>query len=105
MSCMHGYQLADHQEVDLSVAMTGELDRALSRHLDKGPYQEDLTFAYWKPSRGATRYTAILHRLNLPKDGDRMLQGNVAFESDYLTRVLAERPAPGVRLGLRRVGT
>jgi molybdopterin-synthase adenylyltransferase len=93
MTRMHGYQLADYQDVDLSVAMTGELDRALGRHLDKGPRQEDLTFAYWKPSRGASRYTAVLQRLNLPNDGDRLLQGNVAFTSDYLTRILTERPA------------
>lgn len=93
MTRMHGYQLADYANVDLSVAMTAELDGALSRHLDKGPHQEDLTFAYWKPSRGATRYTGILQRLNLPKNGERLLQGNVAFTSDYLTRVMTERPA------------
>ncbi|HZR02985.1 MAG TPA: ThiF family adenylyltransferase [Burkholderiales bacterium] len=94
MTWMHGYQLADHNgEVDLSVAMTGELDRALGQHLDKGPKQEDLTFAYWKASRGAHRYTGVLQRLNLPRNGERILQGNVAFTSDYLTRVLAERPA------------
>lgn len=93
MTRMHGYQLADHEDIDLSVTMTGELDRALGRHLDKGPRQEDLTFAYWKPSRGAIRYTAVLQCLNLPENGDRHLQGNVAFTSDYLTRVLAERPA------------
>lgn len=92
MTRMHGYQLADHQDVEFSVAMTGELDRALGRHLDKGPRQEDLTFAYWKPSRGAKRYTAILQRLNFPRNGDRHFQGNVAFTSEYLTRVLAERP-------------
>lgn len=93
MTRMRGYQLADHHDVDLSVAMTGELDRALGQHLDKGPHQEDLTFAYWKPSRGAERYTAILQRVNLPENGDRHLQRNVAFTSEYLTRVLAERPA------------
>lgn len=92
MTRMHGYQLADYQNVDFSVAMTGELDRALGQHLDKGPRQEDLTFAYWKPSRGAHRYTAVLQRINLPRNGDRHLQGNVAFTSEYLTRVLAERP-------------
>lgn len=92
MTRMHGYQLADHQDVEFSVAMTGELDRALGRHLDKGPRQEDSTFAYWKPSRGAKRYTAMLQRLNFPRNGDRHLQGNVAFTSEYLTRVLAERP-------------
>lgn len=89
---MQGYQLLDYVDVELSVAMTAELDRALGKHLDKGPQQEDLTFAYWKPSRGAKRYTAILQALNLPNDCDRHLQGNVAFTAEYVTRVLAERP-------------
>jgi len=93
MTRMYGYQLADYEGVDLSVAMTADLDRALARHLNKGRHQEDLTFAYWKPSRGATRYTGILQRLNFPRNGERILQGNVAFTSEYLTRVLAERPA------------
>jgi len=93
MTNMHGYQLADYEDIDLSVAMTGETDRALSGHLDKGPRQEDLTFAYWRPSRGMTRYTAVLCCLNLPKSGERILQGNVAFTADYLSRVLAERPS------------
>jgi len=93
MTRMQGYQLGDFEDVDLSVALNAELDRALSGHLDKGPLQEDLTFAYWKPSRGASRYTGVLQRLVLPRDGERILQSNVAFTSDYLTRVLAERPA------------
>jgi hypothetical protein len=90
---MHGYQLPDFQDVELSVAMTRELNDALIGHLDKGPNQEDLTFAYWKPSRGARRYTGVLHRLNLPLAGERILQGNVAFTAAYITRVLDERPA------------
>lgn len=73
-------------------SLTHELDRELARHLDKGPDQEDLTFAYWRPSRGADRYTAVLQRLVLPSSADRILQGNVAFTADYISRVLAERP-------------
>lgn len=76
----------------LSVAMTATLNRELRAHIDKGPAQEDLTFAYWRSSRAADRLTAILDRLVLPGDGDRVLQGNVAFMPQYLRRVLADRP-------------
>lgn len=92
MTRTHGYQLADFDGVDLSAAMTAETDRDLVAHLSKGPLQEDLTFAYWRPSRGATRYTAVLEKLNLPQDGDRLLQGNVAFTAQYLSRALSECP-------------
>jgi len=90
---MNGYQLADFENVELSVAFTSALDDQLVGHLYKGPHQEDLTFAYWKPSCGAMRFTAIVSQLNLPQEGDRILQGNVAFTEPYLGRVLAERPA------------
>jgi molybdopterin-synthase adenylyltransferase len=89
---MEGYQLNDFNGVEFSVAMTVGIDRKLVDHLDKGGRQEDLAFAYWRPSRGCRRYTAILHSVVLPEDGDRILQGNVAFTSAYLTRVLDEVP-------------
>jgi hypothetical protein len=78
---------------DLSVAMTGDLDsqlRAHFRHDDPG--QEDLTFAFWKPSAGSTRLTAVLTGLVLPDEGERILDGNVAFTADYVSRVLASVP-------------
>lgn len=99
MTRMHGYELADFDGVEFSVAMTAELDRALVAHLDKGPYQEDLTFAYWRPSRGAKRYTGVLQQVNLPKADERVLQGNVAFTAEYLRRVMDERPE-GCGIGL-----
>lgn len=89
---MNGYQESDFAGVTFSVAFTGELDRHLAAHLDKGLYQEDLVFAYWKPSRGAKRYTAILMQVVMPVEGDRVLQGNVAFTADYLGRVQRECP-------------
>lgn len=92
MTRMHGFQLADFDEVEFSVAMTAALDRELVHHLDRGPLQEDLTFAYWKPSRGGARFTAVLQRAALPSENERLLQGNVAFTSEYLTRVLEARP-------------
>lgn len=72
----------------LSVAMTATLDGELRTHLDKGPRQEDLAFALWHPSQGRTRFTAVLQEIILPKPGDRILQGNVAFTPDYVQRVL-----------------
>jgi tRNA A37 threonylcarbamoyladenosine dehydratase len=79
-------------ERPLSVAMTATTDRALAAHLDKGPRQEDLLFAYWRPSEGETRTTAVIKELVLPRERERILQGNVAFTNEYLQRVLAERP-------------
>jgi hypothetical protein len=87
------YHLGEYDGVELSVALTDDLDDALVRHVDKGPDQEDLCFAYWRPSDGSKRLTAVLFQLNLPRDGERLLQGNVAFQSDYLARVLEECPA------------
>ncbi len=89
---MEGYQLADFTRVELSVAFTEHIDLVLSKHLDKGQAQEDMTFAYWRPSRGSTRYTAILNELPLPGQKERILQGNVAFTPEYLARVLDECP-------------
>ena len=94
MARMMGYQAEDFTESVFSVAMTEETDRTLRGHLDKGPEQEDLTFAYWRPSRGVRRYTAILCEVVLPEDGERVLQGNVAFTHRYLKRVLSNVP-PG----------
>src|SRR6266849_1521614 len=85
---MRGYQNVDFVDIELSVAMTESLDEVFASHLDKGPNQEDLTFAYWRASRGLHRYTAVIHEAALPGDGDRILQGNVAFTSRYFERVL-----------------
>ncbi len=72
--------------------MTSEHDAVLGEHLHKEALQEDLAFAYWKPSIGQHRFTAIITELVLPADGDRLLHGNVAFLPQYLHRVLAEVP-------------
>jgi hypothetical protein len=80
------------ETADLSVAMTPLVDSELRQHLDKGPRQEDLAFAYWRPSVGARRISAVLEQVVLPDEGERILQGNVAFRPEYLHRVLDSRP-------------
>ena len=81
-------------DCELSVGLTAAHDRLLQEHLHKDVLQEDLTFAYWRPSTGQRRCTAIITNLVLPLDGDRLLHGNVAFLPQYLHRVLAAVP-PG----------
>ena len=94
-----GFQLSDFAGLDLSVAMTAATDRQLAVHLHKPRRQEDLAFAYWLPSRGSRRYTAIITALVLPEDGERILRGNVAFLPGYLDRVLEGVP-PGAGVAL-----
>ena len=84
---------------EISVAMTAATDADLRRHLDKGLRQEDLTFATWRPSTGRRRTTAVLSGLLLPHEGERILQGNVAFTADYAQRALGElQPGEGLAL-------
>ena len=87
------FELAAFEGLSFSVAMTAETDAALGAHVHKPGLQEDLTFAYWRPSRGRHRYSAILERLEMPGEGDRVLQGNVSFLPAYLRRVLAGTPS------------
>lgn len=75
-----------------SVAIPGELARRLARHLDKGPRQEDLSFALWRPSRGATRLTTVVGDVLLPEEGEHHLHGNASFTDEYLRRVLFALP-------------
>ncbi len=86
------YELTELADRTLSVAMTQELDRELGVHVHKPRRQEDLAFAYWYPSYGAQRLTAVLNRVVWPVEGDRILSGNVSFLPDYIGRVLEESP-------------
>lgn len=68
--------------------MTTEMATALIEHLDKGARQEDLCFCAWRPSVGRQRTTAIITRVLMPERRERILQGNVLFTQDYLSRAL-----------------
>ena len=75
------------------VALTGKLNAEahahLLQHYRQGIEQEDLCFATWRPSTGASRHTAIIDKLILPENGDRRLHGNVSFDPHYLLRAIA----------------
>src|SRR4051812_1731130 len=78
-----------------SVAMTESVDRQLQKHLLRGDRQEDLCFALWRPSQGATRETALLHAVELPMEGERAVHGNVSFNPEYFERVATRAAAEG----------
>jgi hypothetical protein len=60
---------------ELAVAMSGSLDAELRAHFNHPGRQEDLTFAYWRPSVGDRRFTALLGTLALPTGAERLLDG------------------------------
>lgn len=70
----------------------------LLRHINAGRMQEDLCFAFWRPSRGAKRTSAIVFDILPPELGDRHLHGGASFEPSYLTRAIRLAMQEGVGL-------
>ena len=83
-----------------SIAMTEEVAAKASRHLLRPDGQEDLCFALWRPSTGASRTTAIVQSLLLPSLGERNVHGNVSFTPAYFERAMTEAAAAGAGLAL-----
>src|ERR671939_358853 len=87
-----------------SAALTTETHEALSAHLDRVDGQEDLTFALYRPSTGATRRTGIVHELLLPRGGSGwqgMSPDDIAAEHGNAGKALAMTGYPllGMTLG------
>ena len=72
--------------------------RHLLAHLRRGERQEDLCFALWRPSRGASRTTALISELILPEEGERTLHGGASFTPGYLSRSVRLACARGAGL-------
>jgi hypothetical protein len=83
------HDLPNLQDRELAVAMTGELDTQLRQHFAHEGLQEDLTFAIWRPSQGRRRMSFVIGEALLPDEHETILEGNVSFTVDYLTRALA----------------
>lgn len=83
-----------------SAVMTGEVAAKASRHLLRPDGQEDLCFALWRPSTGATRTSAIVQSLVMPRAGERIVHGNVSFTPAYFERAMTEAAASGAGLAL-----
>ena len=82
----------------LTEAAHEEACTLLLKHLREGRMQEELCFALWRPSTGATRKSALIFDIVPPLKGDRHLHGNASFEAGYLARAI--RLACSMKTGL-----
>jgi hypothetical protein len=57
--------------MNFSVALPRPVDENAAAHLLRADGDEDLCFALWHPSRGSTRFSALVTDLLLPEPGDR----------------------------------
>ncbi|QKO20906.1 ThiF family adenylyltransferase [Rhodoferax sp. BAB1] len=69
-------------------------------HLVRADGQEDICFALWNPSKGEGRYSALIEKVLLPGEGDRILHGNVSFTPQFFERALAEAATHGMGLAM-----
>jgi molybdopterin-synthase adenylyltransferase len=88
------------RKLEYSVAFTDAVDLRLQSFLLRPDEQEDLCFALWTPSRGKNRTTALIHTILPPVEGDRVLQGNVAFTKQYFERVCETAMRAGCGIAL-----
>lgn len=83
-----------------SVAFTQQLNRELLDFLNQSSSQEHACFCLWNPSSGKNRYTALLHEIIFPNDGELILKGDVAITDDYFLRALSLANKKGMGLAL-----
>jgi hypothetical protein len=67
--------------------MTDAIAGGLRAHLLREDGQEDVCLATYRPSTGTARWTALLRDIQLPREGERDVHGNVSFTGDYVLRV------------------
>ncbi len=72
---------------EFSVAISNILNDELFKHLIREDGQEDVAFALYKPSVGTNRFTALIHKIILPNEGDRNIHGNATINPDYIKKV------------------
>lgn len=72
----------------------------LFRRVQSPDSQEELCLAFWRPSTGRSRCTAIISELALPSDNDRDSHGKASLDSDYLARSMRAARERGMGLAL-----
>lgn len=76
--------------MNYSVVISEDLQVRLQKHLLRADGQEDLCFAFFRLSNGKGRTTALMTAIELPRDGDRNIHGNVSFNAAYFYRICSE---------------
>lgn len=83
-----------------SVAMTGDVESAMRKHLIRDDGQEDVLAATYAFSTGTERTTALIRSVIFPADGDRLVHRNASFTGGYVIRAAAEAKSRGEGLVL-----
>jgi hypothetical protein len=83
-----------------SVATTTDVASALHQRLIRDDGQEEVLFATYQPSTGASRTTALLTGLIEPEPGERILHGNASFTGEYFLRAAHRAAESGLGLAL-----
>lgn len=78
-----------------SIAMTAATATSLREHLFRSDGQEDLCLATYATSTGATRTTAIIRTILLPRPNETTVHGNVSFTGSYVFRAAQEAASEG----------
>ncbi len=81
-----------------AAALTSTTDRALVDHLLAHERDEDVCFALYHPSRGASRLTGLIGESILPLPGERHVHGNASVTAAYFERALGVALAAGAGL-------
>lgn len=86
--------------MEYSVAMTEIMNEKLRSFLLKDLGDEEICFALWNPAAGTKRFTAIIHDVIFPVEGDRQRHGNVSAYPQYVDRVkeLALKTKSGIAM-------
>jgi hypothetical protein len=85
---------------EFSIAIPAILNEMLIKHLLRADRQEDVAFALYKPSEGKSRFTALVHQIIFPEEGDRIVHENVKIIPQYFKRACQLAAAAGSGLVL-----
>ncbi|MBS0646939.1 MAG: ThiF family adenylyltransferase [Verrucomicrobia bacterium] len=76
------------EKPEFSVAIPASLNRDVNTHLLKQAGKEDVAFALYKPSLGASRFTSLVHKIIFPLEGERIIGSiGVEIKPEYFKRV------------------
>lgn len=84
--------------MNYAAALTGGTHAALAAHLLQHERDEDVCFALYRPSRGATRFSGLISEPILPHENERRVHGNASVSAAYFERALGTALAAGAGL-------
>lgn len=84
--------------MSFSAAFTSETHTRLAAHLLQHRRDEDVCFALYRSSRGASRLSGLISEPILPREGERHVHGNASVSAHYFERALGTALAEGAGL-------